>query len=155
MGESDAPPPHGELHRRIHETFSRQRLLGTLGARLVRVAPGEVDIALPFQDGITQQHGYVHAGAITTIADTACGYAALTKMPVGSAVLTVEFKVNLLEPAEGKLFLARARVVRSGRTLTITAADVHALDREGETGTVVATMLATMMRLPARAGRED
>lgn len=105
-----------------------------------------------FHEGLTQQHGFAHAGAVTAIADTACGYAALTLMPPDAAVLTVEFKVNLLAPAAGQAFIARARVLRSGRTITVAAADVFALAHEGDSGKIVATMLATLMRVPARNG---
>jgi uncharacterized protein (TIGR00369 family) len=93
------------LHDRIAESFDRQRLLSTLGARLIRVADGEVEIELPWTEAIQQQHGFVHAGAIATIADSASGYACLTRMPEGSAVLSVEFKINLLAPAVGDLFM--------------------------------------------------
>ena len=106
------------LHDRIAESFKRQRLLSTLGARLLRVADGEVDIELPWSEAIQQQHGFVHAGAIATIADSACGYACLTRMPEGSAVLSVEFKINLLAPAAPHLGERRgaARCVSAARS---------------------------------------
>ncbi len=113
--------------------------MSTIGARLVRVAPGEVDIELDFCDDLTQQSGTLHAGVLSSIADSACGYAALSLMPEGSNVVSVEFKLNLLAPATSSI-VARARVLRAGRTLTVTSADVLA----GET--LIATMLATMMR---------
>ena len=113
----------------------------TLGAEVALVAPGRVDISLRARPELSQQAGLVHAGAITAIADSACGYAALTLMPKGSDVVSVEFKVNLLAPARGERFVARGEVVRAGKTLTVCRADVFADD-----GTVVATMLATMMR---------
>jgi uncharacterized protein (TIGR00369 family) len=133
---------------RVRASFDRQRLPATLGARLERVAPGEVEIRLPFRDDLTQQHGFVHAGALTTIVDTACGYAALTLMPADAAVLTVEFKVNLVAPAKGEAFVARARVLKAGRTLTVVTGDVLAL--EGGAERLVATMLATMMAVRDR-----
>src|SRR5688572_9775948 len=114
------------LHDRIAESFERQRLLSTFGARLIRVADGEVDIELPWAEAIQQQHGFVHAGAIATIADSACGYACLTRMPEGSAVLSTEFKINLLAPAVGERFEARGRVVRVGRTVGVATAEVFA-----------------------------
>ena len=114
--------------------------MSTIGAELVRVAVGEVDIALAWRDDLTQQGGVLHAGVIASIADSACGYAALTLMPADSEVVSVEFKINLLAPAAGSRFVARGRVVRAGGTITTTAADVFA----GET--LVATMLATMMK---------
>lgn len=142
---------NAHLHDRIAESFHRQRLLSTLGARLVRVADGEVDIELPWAETIQQQHGFVHAGAIATIADSACGYACLTRMPEGSAVLSVEFKINLLAPAVGERFVARGRVVRVGRTVGVATAEVVAL-AASKPDSVVALMQATMMRIEPRNG---
>jgi uncharacterized protein (TIGR00369 family) len=139
------------LQERIAESFQRQRLLSTLGARLLHIADGEVDIELPWSEAIQQQHGFVHAGAIATIADSACGYACLTRMPRGSAVLSVEFKINLLSPAVGDRFVARGRVVRVGRTVGVATAEVVAQTSE-KPETVVALMQATMMRLEPREG---
>jgi uncharacterized protein (TIGR00369 family) len=133
---------------RVRDSFARQRLPATLGATLERVAPGEVDIRLPFREDLTQQHGFFHAGAMTTVVDTACGYAALTLMPRDAAVLTVEFKVNLLAPGRGQAVVARARVLKAGRTLTVAAGDVVAIDRGEEK--LVATMLATVMTVRDR-----
>jgi uncharacterized protein (TIGR00369 family) len=130
---------------RVRESYARQRMLHTMGATLERVAPGEVDIRLPFRPELSQQHGFFHAGAMTTIVDTACGYAALTLMPPGAAVLSVEFKVNLLAPGKGEAVVARARVVKAGRTLTVVTGDVFAQSRGEER--LVATMTATMMTL--------
>jgi uncharacterized protein (TIGR00369 family) len=113
---------------RVRASFARQSMMTVLGASLERVAPGEVDIRLPFRADLTQQHGFLHAGVTTTIADSACGYAALSLMPPGAAVLTVEFKVNLMAPAAGQVFVARGRVLKAGRTLTTCAGDVFALD---------------------------
>src|SRR5262245_42969793 len=98
----------------VRQSFARQTFLSTIGAALTRVAEGEVEIELPWRADLMQQSGSLHAGVVSAIADTACGYAALTKMPEGSEVLSVEFKVNLLAPATGSRFVARARVVRSG-----------------------------------------
>lgn len=139
------------LHDRIAESYCRQRLLSTLGARLVRVADGEVDIELPWAETIQQQHGFVHAGALATIADSACGYACLTRMPEGSAVLSVEFKINLLAPALGERFVARGRVVRVGRTVGVATAEVVAL-AASKPDSVVALMQATMMRVEPKNG---
>jgi uncharacterized protein (TIGR00369 family) len=134
--------------QRVRESYARQRLLTHLGASLERVAPGEVDIRLPFRPEIAQQHGFVHAGAMTSIVDTACGYAALSLMPPEAAVLSVEFKVNLLAPGEGEAVVARARVLKPGRTLTVVRGDVFAVRRGAEK--LVATMLATMMAVRGR-----
>jgi uncharacterized protein (TIGR00369 family) len=124
----------------VRESFPKQRFMTLIGASLEQVGDGEVVIALPFRDDLLQQTGTVHAGVVAAIADSACGYAALTKMPAGSNVLSVEFKINLLAPASGATLIAKARVVRAGKTLTTTIADVFADD------THVATMLATMIR---------
>jgi len=116
-----------------------------IGAGLTLIEPGVVEITLPFRPDLTQQHGYLHAGIVTTIADSACGYAAFTLMPEGSGVLSVEFKVNLLRPAKGENFLARAEVIKAGRTLTVVRADVFGLTEDKRT--LVATMQGTMMCL--------
>lgn len=113
---------------RLRASFGRQRVMQTLGAELVAIGPGSVDIELPFREQLTQQHGFIHAGIIAAIADSACGYAAFTLMPPEAAVLTVEFKINLMAPAKGERFIARARVVRSGRALSTCSADVIAVE---------------------------
>jgi uncharacterized protein (TIGR00369 family) len=141
-------PQDPGFERRVRESCARQRFLETIGAVLERVAPGEVDIRMPFRADLTQQHGFLHAGAMTTVVDTACGYAALTLMPPDAAVLTVEFKVNLLAPGQGDAIVARARVLKSGRTLTVVRGDVFALARGEER--LVVTMLATMMAVRGR-----
>jgi uncharacterized protein (TIGR00369 family) len=141
-------PSDPAFEARVRASFARQQLLATLGASLERVAPGEVDIRLPFRAALAQQHGFLHAGAITAIVDTACGYAALTLMPPGAAVLSVEFKVNLLAPGKGESFVARGRVLKAGRTLTVCTGEVHAA-AEGEER-LVASMTATMMTVRDR-----
>ena len=133
-----------DFERRVRESFARQRVMGLIGASLTRVEPGAVDIALPYRDDLTQQDGFIHAGILTTVADSARGYAAYTLMPAGSEVLSVEFKVNLLRPAAGEVFVAEARVLKAGKTLTVTKGDVYGR-AAGETK-LVATMLATMIR---------
>ena len=133
-------PDNAQFEAAVRESFARQTLMATIGATLSRVAPGEVDIELPFRADLLQQTGTLHAGVITAIADSACGYAALTLMPAGAEVWSVEFKINLLAPAAGRRFLARARVVRSGRTLTVCTAEVATDER------VVAIMTGTFIR---------
>ena len=137
MNHFETPNPQFELV--VRDSFARQSLMSTIGAELTRVAPGEVIIELPFRDGLAQQNGFLHAGVIAAIADSACGYAAQTLMPAGKDVLTVEFKLNLLAPAAGDRFIAIATVLRAGRTLTVVRADVHA------GGKLLATMLGTMI----------
>src|ERR1044072_6977305 len=114
-------PRDADFERRVRESFARQRAMETFGARLLRVAPGEGGIGVDFQEAFTQQHGYLHAGLVTAIVDTACGYAALSLTEPGAEVLSVEFKLNLLSPAAGEQFVARARVLRAGRNLTVCA----------------------------------
>ena len=130
---------------RVRASFARQRLMETIGATLTRVYAGEVEIELPFRADLTQQHGYLHAGVVTSIVDSACGYAALSLTPAGAEVLSVEYKINLLSPAKGEQMIARGRVIRSGRNLTVCLGDVFAIN-DGEEK-LVATMLATMMTL--------
>jgi uncharacterized protein (TIGR00369 family) len=117
-----------DFDARVRASFARQRFMATLGARLTRLEPGLCEIELAHQDGLTQQHGYLHAGALASIADSAGGYAAYSLMPADSSVLAVEFKINLLEPARGQRFLARARVVRAGKRLTVCVLEVEAWD---------------------------
>jgi uncharacterized protein (TIGR00369 family) len=127
----------------VTRNFAQQPIMHLFGARLSLVEPGVVEITLPYRADLTQQHGYLHAGVVTTIADSACGYAAFTLMPEGSNVLSVEFKVNLLRPAQGKEFVARAEVIKAGRTLSVVRADVFAL--RGDETELVATMQGTMI----------
>src|SRR5688500_3282988 len=130
----------------INASFAKQTIMGLIGAELSRVESGIVEITLPYRADLAQQHGYLHAGIVTTIADSACGYAAYSLMPPESEVLSVEFKVNLLRPAKGEVFVAAAEVVKSGKTLTVVRADVFGLDQSGRRE-LVATMLGTMMCL--------
>ena len=129
----------------VRDSFARQAVMTTIGAELVSVVPGGIQISLIYRADLTQQNGYLHAGIVTTIADSACGYAAYTLMPPNSAVLSVEFKVNLLRPAKGEEFLAIAEVLKPGRTLTVVRADVFANPKSERV--LVATMLGTMMCL--------
>jgi uncharacterized protein (TIGR00369 family) len=139
---TDFQPRDPNFATRVTASFARQQVMATIGARLAQVRPGAVEIELPFRADLTQQHGYLHAGIVTTVIDSACGYAALSLMPAGAEVLSVEFKVNLLAPAAGERFIARARVVRAGRTITVCAGDLFAIN--GAEEKLVATMLATM-----------
>lgn len=134
----------------IRSSFARQSVMGLIGAELEEVRPGEVTIRIPFRDDLTQQHGFLHAGIVTTIVDSACGYAAFTLMPAGSSVLSVEFKINLLAPAKGETFLAKGTVVKPGKTITFCSGEVYALHADSQK--LIATMTATMMRLEDRPG---
>jgi uncharacterized protein (TIGR00369 family) len=128
---------------RVRASFAKQRLMRTIGAVLEAVDPGRVTIRLPFSAELTQQHGFLHAGAIASIADSACGYAALSLMPADAAVLSIEFKVNLLAPAKGESIVARGAVIRPGRNIMVCRADVHAVAANEEK--LVAAMQGTMM----------
>jgi uncharacterized protein (TIGR00369 family) len=141
-------PKDPAFDARVRESFAKQTFMSTIGATLARVAPGEVDIALEKRPSLVQQHGFLHAGVLASAADSACGYAALSLMPPGAAVLSVEFKINMLAPASGDRFLARGRVIRAGRTVTVCWGEV--LSYVGETERLVATMVATMMTVTDR-----
>ena len=147
---AELEPRDPDFAARVRDSFSRQRFMSTLGARLVEVAPGAVDVELPFGDSLTQQHGFLHGGAVAAAMDTACGYVALTLLDEEAAVLTVEFKVHLLEPAAGERVVARGRVVRAGRTLTVCRAEAAGVASGAESH--VATMSATIMAVRDREG---
>ena len=138
-----------DIERLVRESFDKQQVMRTLGARLTRIEPGKVEIELPYRDVLTQQHGFLHAGVVTTVLDSTCGYAAFSLMPPGGGVLSVEFKVNLLAPAKGELLIARGRVLRAGRTISVCQAD--ATMRSGSHETPIATMLATIMTVRDRS----
>ena len=133
---------------RITRSFQAQGLMATLGATLDRVADGEVHIALPFSAAISQQQGFGHAGAITSIVDSACGYAALTKAPPGMEVVTAEFKLNLLRPAIGQRFVAIGKVQNAGRLLTVCTGEVRAFaGPDDSSGKLVALMQGTFVNV--------
>ena len=149
-----APVPRDpDFEARVRASFARQRFMATLGATLERVAPGEVAIALPFRDDLTQQHGFLHAGVVTAVVDSACGYAALSLMEPGAGVVSVEFKINLLAPAVGERVLARGRVVKAGRTLTLAQTEVFS-EAAGQ-AKLVALLTATLMTVQGREGVSD
>jgi uncharacterized protein (TIGR00369 family) len=134
-----------EREARVRESFSRQGFMRHLGAEVTKLGPGECEIQVPYRGEMTQQHGYFHAGVAAAIADSACGYAAYGLMPATSSVLTLEYKINLVAPAAGEVLVARARVLRSGKTLKICAADVFAVKDGKET--LCATTLSTIMAM--------
>jgi uncharacterized protein (TIGR00369 family) len=139
-------PTDPHFAARVRESFARQKAMGLIGASLLSIQPGLVEIALPFREDLTQQKGFVHGGIIGMIADTACGYAAFSLMPADCSLVTVEYKINILAPGRGSL-VARGEVLKPGRTLTVTRGEVYARD-----GTHVASMQQTLMML---AGRPD
>jgi uncharacterized protein (TIGR00369 family) len=146
-------PLHPQAEQRIRDSFSRQQALTLIGANLVAVREGEIEVALPYRPEVTQQHGFVHGGVVGMIADVACGYAALSLMPVGAAVLTAEYKINLMAPAKGERLVAIGRVVRRGRKLMVCLGEVFA--EEGGKRKQVALMTASMMVLDAESGLRD
>lgn len=137
------PPADPDVPARIKASFEKQRLMTTIGAHVEHVMPGKVSLRLPFREDLTQQHGFLHAGTIAALADSACGYAALTLMPADAAVLSVEFKVNMLAPAKGDAIVARGEVIRSGKNIMVCRADVFAVS--GSEEKLVAAMQGTMM----------
>ena len=143
-------PREAAYEARVRESFSRQSHMTTLGASIVHVAPGEVHITLPFARQFCQQNGFMHAGAITSVADSANGYAAYTLAPPDTDVLAVEFKINLLAPAMGAGFVACAQVLRPGRTLTVCRADVFTTGAAERV--LIATMLSTIIVRPMERG---
>jgi uncharacterized protein (TIGR00369 family) len=138
---------------RIRSSFAKQGLMRTLGARLEHISPGVVEIAMRPNDAISQQHGFTHAGAVSAIADSAAGYAALSVMPPGTGVLTTEFKINFVAPAAGDRIVARRRVVKAGRTLTVAQTEVFA--ESGGEEKLIALLIATIMTVTDRAGVSD
>jgi uncharacterized protein (TIGR00369 family) len=140
-----------ELRRRISASFDAQGLMVTLGATLALVEEGEVHIALPFSRHLSQQHGYMHAGAVASILDSACGFAALTRALQGFEVVTAEFKINLLRPAVGEHFLAIGKVQSSGRLLCVCTGEVRAFSGGESQFKVVALMQATVVNVASAA----
>ncbi|HEY8258665.1 MAG TPA: PaaI family thioesterase [Gemmatimonadales bacterium] len=151
MSHTSFTPLDPGYEARVRDSFGRQSHMATLGVTIARIEPGEVHLRLPFSPKFAQQNGYLHAGAIASVADSANGYAAFTLAPPGTDVLAVEFKINLLAPARGEAFLAKARVLRAGRTLTVCLADVTTAD---ETEPIlVATMMSTIIVRPLADAR--
>ncbi len=148
MPEFQAKDP--DFAQRVRASFDRQTIMGLIGARLTGVEPGVVEIELPFREDLCQQHGFFHAGVTSTIADSAGGYAGFSLFPAEASILTVEFKINLLAPADGDLLRAVGRVVKPGRTLTVTEAEVTVI--KNGTEKACARMTQTLMCL---AGRQD
>lgn len=136
------------FEQRVRDSFARQTAMASIGATMDSVKPGEVVISAPFHPGFVQQHGYMHAAISTMIADSACGYAALSLTPPGAEVLTAEYKLNFLNPAKGERFVATGRVLKSGKSLTVCNGEVVAF--EGEKTTLIATILTTMFVLQPR-----
>lgn len=142
-----------EIRRRVADRFAAQPFMTTIGAVLTDVGAGTVEIELPFSSHLTQQHGFIHGGAVATLADSACGFAALATMPAGTGVLTAEFKLNLLAPAAGERLIAKGKVIKAGRTLTLAMAEIFAVSNG--TTKLCALMTATLMTITGREGVVD
>ena len=136
---------------RVRASFGRQNAMSTIGAELTLVTPGVVEIEMPFSPALTQQHGFLHAGVISTALDSACGYAAFSLMSEEASVLTIEFKVNLLAPGKGVRFLFRGSVTKPGRTIIVADGQAYSIGDDGE-ARLIATMTGTMMTI---VGRDD
>ena len=141
----------GDFETRVRASFERQKVMETIGAELTSVTPGVVEIELPYDEALTQQHGFLHAGIISAALDSACGYAAYSLMPADAAVLTIEFKVNLLAPGKGERFLFRGSVTKPGRTIIVADGQAYAFGDGGE-AKLIATMTGTMMTVTGRQG---
>lgn len=142
---SSFAPRNPDWEATVRQSFARQKVMNLIGAEMGELAPGRCEIRLPFRDDLTQQNGYFHAGITSTIVDSAGGYAAYTLMPTGSDVLSVEFKLNLLAPADGEFLVAEGQVLKSGKNLVITRGEVYAI-KKGR-ATHCATMLQTMVTM--------
>lgn len=140
--------PNPDYASRVRASFARQRIMDLLGAEITHVAPGACEIRLPFKESLCQQHGFFHGGVIGTIADSAGGYAGFSLMPEDASVLTVEYKLNLVAPADGECLTARGQVIRPGRTLVVCRADV--MVSNGDRETLCATLLQTLMTMHGR-----
>jgi uncharacterized protein (TIGR00369 family) len=144
-------PADADFAQRVRDSFGRQAVMATLGAALHTVEPGRVVLAMQHRPELTQQHGFLHAGIVATALDSACGYAAFTLMPADAAVLTIEFKTNLLAPARGPRFRFEGRVTKAGRTISVVDGRALQLDDAGGEA-LIATMTATVMTVLGRAG---
>ena len=150
MDQPEFKPKDEGYAARVRDSFARQGAMVTIGASLEDIAPGRVVIALDWAAGLTQQHGFLHAGMVATALDSACGYAGFTLMPAGAGILTIEYKINLLAPAKGRRFRMVGQVIKPGRTVTVTEGRAYAVDDGREK--LIATMGATLMTI---TGRDD
>lgn len=150
--KTEFTPNNPDFKQRVQQSFDLQQAMATLGANLAEVNPGRVVIHMPFSEALTQQHGFIHAGIISTILDSACGYAAFSLMPANAAVLTIEYKINLLSPAQGDWFEAVGIVKKPGRNVTVADGEVYGYS--GDRKKLVASMTGTLMSIYDREGVE-
>ncbi len=144
-------PANPDFLKRTEESFERQQVMKTLGVRIVRADAGSVELEMPYSQEFTQQHGFLHAGIVSTVLDSACGYAAFSLMSADAAVLTIEFKINLMAPASGERFLFRGEVTKPGRTITVADGKAYAVTAGGDEK-LIATMTGTLMAVVGREG---
>ena len=142
-------PLNPNFAARVRDSFDRQPMMNHIGAELTVIEPGYCEIQLPYRRELTQQHGYVHGGALATIVDSAAGYAAFSLMPADASVLTVEYKLNILRPGEGERMIARGKVIKAGRSLSVVNADAFAV--KGGSETLVVTSIHTLMVLHGKS----
>lgn len=139
-----------DFRRKVTESFNRQDVMRTINSTIEEILPGHVVIGFPYHRSLTQQHDFIHAGIVSTVLDSACGYAAFTLMPAGAGVLTIEFKINLLSPAVGQHFRAVGKVKKPGRTITVSVGEMYAITDDSEK--LIATMVATLMTINDQQG---
>jgi uncharacterized protein (TIGR00369 family) len=149
MAEPAFKPLNPDYAARVRDSFARQPMMAHVGATLAAIGPGTCEIHLPYRRQLTQQHGYVHGGALATIVDSAAGYAAFSLMPADASILTIEYKLNILRPGEGELMIARGRVIKPGRSLSVVNADVYAV--KGGVETLCVTSIHTLMAMHGKA----
>lgn len=142
-----------DFEEKVRESFNRQKIMKMINASIISIKPGVAELSLPYQSSLTQQHGFIHAGIVSTVLDSACGYAAFSLMPAGAAVLTIEFKINLLSPAKGEYFRAIGKVKKPGRNITVTEGELFAMENGKQK--LAATMLGTIMSVYDREGIEN
>jgi uncharacterized protein (TIGR00369 family) len=141
--KSSFQPRHPDYQEKVKKSFSEQSVMKTIGASIEAIGAGEVEIEFPYQSNLTQQNGFIHAGIISTVLDSACGYAAFSLMPEDASVLTIEFKINLLSPAKGDRFRGYGKVKKSGRNISVAEGELYAFSDQGKK--LVATMVGTLM----------
>ena len=136
-------PKHPDYQEKVKKSFADQAVMKTIGASIEAIGAGEIEIEFPYQTSLTQQNGFIHAGIVSTVLDSACGYAAFSLMPEDASVLTIEFKINLLSPAKGDRFRGYGKVKKAGRTISVAEAELYAFSDQGRK--LVATMVGTLM----------
>lgn len=146
-------PKDPSFEEKVKQSFFRQEVMNTVGAKLVLIRPGHVELECEYNKKFTQQHGFIHAGIVSTVLDSACGYSAFSLMPKNSAVLTIEFKINFLSPAQGEKFIAIGKVKKPGKTITVCDGELYAVNKNDRK--LVATMTGTLMSIPNREGLND